>query len=127
MTLPPPDQQSIREAIAREESRSLRIEKELGGAEARLAAFNTALARADSPEKLSSRVRPPSGPSTPAEKVALSRSRFRGRGDVYPRFWNNVRTGRKGYAPACANERIRGVCEKPRVRCGECSNQAFTH
>jgi hypothetical protein len=35
MTLPPPDRQSIREAIAREESRFLRIEKELGGADPR--------------------------------------------------------------------------------------------
>src|SRR5574337_318158 len=34
-------------------------------------------------------------------------------------------TGRKGYAPACANEWVPGVCEKPRVKCGECPNQAF--
>ena len=31
----------------------------------------------------------------------------------------------KGYAPACAKEWVRGVCEKPRVKCGECPNQAF--
>jgi hypothetical protein len=60
-----------------------------------------------------------------SEKVALFRSRFRGRDDIYPRFWSNARTGRKGYAPACANEWVRGVCEKPRVKCGECPNQAF--
>src|SRR5439155_6608511 len=51
---------------------------------------------------------------------ALSR-----REEVYPRFWTNARTGRKGYAPACGNEWVRGVCEKPRVKCGECPNQAF--
>lgn len=28
-------------------------------------------------------------------------------------------------APRCANEWQRGVCEKPRVRCGACPNQAF--
>src|SRR5439155_1362889 len=56
---------------------------------------------------------------------ALFRSLFRGRDDIYPRFWTNARTGRKGYAPACGNEWIRGVCEKPRVKCGECPNQAF--
>src|SRR5215472_16861850 len=67
----------------------------------------------------------PSAPSTASEKVALFRSRFRGRDDIYPRFWSNTRTGRKGYAPACRNEWIRGVCEKPRVKCGECPNQAF--
>ena len=37
----------------------------------------------------------------------------------------NARTARKGYAPVCANEWVRGVCEKPRVKCGECPNQAF--
>ncbi len=125
MTLPPPDQQSIRDAIAREESRLLRIEEDLREAQARLAAYKTALAHADSPENLPSRENPPSGPSTAGEKVALFRSRFRGRGDVYPRFWTNARTGRKGYAPACANEWVRDVCEKPRVKCGECPNQAF--
>jgi hypothetical protein len=60
-----------------------------------------------------------------AEKVALFRSLFRGRDDVYPKLWENSRTGKKGYAPACANEWVRGVCEKPRVKCGECPNQAF--
>ena len=30
-----------------------------------------------------------------------------------------------GYAPACANELVPGVCELPRIKCGECPNQAF--
>jgi superfamily II DNA or RNA helicase len=58
-------------------------------------------------------------------KVALFRSFFRGREDVFPRLWANPRTGKKGYAPACGNEWVRGVCEKPRIRCGECPSQAF--
>jgi hypothetical protein len=62
---------------------------------------------------------------TSAEKVLLFRSLFRGRDDLYPKRWENARTGKKGYAPACANEWVRGVCEKPRVKCGECPNQAF--
>jgi len=62
---------------------------------------------------------------TSSEKVALFRSLFRGRDDVYPKLWENNRTGKKGYAPACTNEWVRGVCEKPRVKCGECPNQAF--
>jgi superfamily II DNA or RNA helicase len=61
----------------------------------------------------------------PAEKLALFRRFFRGRDDVYPRLWENRRTGKKGYAPACGNEWVRGVCEKPRVRCGACPNRAF--
>lgn len=59
------------------------------------------------------------------EKVTLFRSLFRGRDDVFPVRWENPRTGRSGYAPKCSNEWIKGVCEKPRVRCGECPNQAF--
>ncbi len=59
---------------------------------------------------------------TPAEKVALFLRLFRGRGDVYPKLWQNQKTGKKGYSPACANEWVRGVCEKPRVKCGECLN-----
>jgi hypothetical protein len=37
----------------------------------------------------------------------------------------NSKTGKAGYAPACANKFVRGVCELPKVKCGECSNQAF--
>lgn len=59
------------------------------------------------------------------EKIALFRSLFRGRQDVFPKLWVNTKTEKKGYAPACANEWVRGVCEKPRVKCGECPNQAF--
>ena len=33
--------------------------------------------------------------------------------------------GRSGYAPACAYEWRAGVCEKPRIKCGECPNRAF--
>ena len=64
-------------------------------------------------------------PRTSSEKIALFRSLFRGREDVFPLLWTNRRTGRQGYAPACDNEWVRGVCEKPQVRCGECPNQAF--
>ena len=39
--------------------------------------------------------------------------------------WENHGRSRAGYSPRCANERQRGVCGKPKVRCGECGNQAF--
>jgi hypothetical protein len=35
------------------------------------------------------------------------------------------RTGKAGYAPACTNKFVRGVCELPKVKCSECPNQAF--
>ena len=60
-----------------------------------------------------------------ADKVALFRSLFRGRDDVFPRRWENSKTGKSGYAPACHNEWIRGICEKPRIKCSNCPNQAF--
>ena len=62
---------------------------------------------------------------TPGDKVALFLRLFKGRDDVYPKLWQNQKTGKKGYSPACANEWVRRVCEKPRVKCGECPNQAF--
>ena len=44
---------------------------------------------------------------------------------MYPKLWRNQKTSKKGYSPACANKWVRGVCEKPQVKCGECPNQAF--
>jgi superfamily II DNA or RNA helicase/very-short-patch-repair endonuclease len=58
-------------------------------------------------------------------KIARFRSLFRGREDVYPRRFESRRTGRSGYAPACANEWVRGICEKPRIRCAECPHRRF--
>jgi hypothetical protein len=60
-----------------------------------------------------------------SEKVALFRCLFSGRTDVFPLRWENKRTQRAGYAPACTNEWVKGVCGKPQVKCGECPNQAF--
>ncbi|MDR0327783.1 MAG: DEAD/DEAH box helicase [Planctomycetaceae bacterium] len=54
------------------------------------------------------------------EKVALFRSLFRGRSDVYPIRWESPATGKAGYSPSCANEWKRGVCPKPRVKCSAC-------
>jgi superfamily II DNA or RNA helicase/very-short-patch-repair endonuclease len=63
--------------------------------------------------------------SSSDEKVALFRSLFRGREDVYPRRFESRKTGKSGYAPACANEWVRGICEKPRIKCAECPNRRF--
>src|SRR2546426_6458832 len=63
--------------------------------------------------------------SSSAEKIALFRSLFRGRDDVYPRRFESRKTGKSGYAPACANEWVRGICEKPRIKCAECPHRRF--
>jgi len=57
------------------------------------------------------------------EKIDIFRRLFRGRSDVYPVLWESKTTGRSGYAPACANEWRVGVCEKPRIKCGDCNNR----
>ncbi|MGH9201194.1 MAG: TOTE conflict system archaeo-eukaryotic primase domain-containing protein, partial [Vicinamibacterales bacterium] len=63
--------------------------------------------------------------SSSQAKIALFRSLFRGREDVYPRRFESRKTGKTGYAPACANEWVRGICEKPRIKCAECPNRRF--
>jgi len=63
--------------------------------------------------------------SSPEDKIALFRSLFRGRDDVYPRRFESRRTGKSGYQPACANEWVRDVCEKPRIKCAECAYRRF--
>ncbi|MBI1873940.1 MAG: hypothetical protein HYZ58_03915 [Acidobacteria bacterium] len=63
--------------------------------------------------------------SSAQAKIALFRSFFRGRDDVYPRRFESRKTGKSGYAPACANEWVRGVCEKPRIKCAECPHRRF--
>ena len=74
-------------------------------------------------------VTPPSASVTNSspvvEKITLFRRMFGGRTDVFPVRWDNAKTGRSGYAPACNNEWVRGVCGKPQVKCGECPNKAF--
>jgi superfamily II DNA or RNA helicase/very-short-patch-repair endonuclease len=44
---------------------------------------------------------------------------------VYPRRFENRKTGKAGYAPVCANEWVRGVCEKPRIKCTDCPQRRF--
>jgi superfamily II DNA or RNA helicase len=56
------------------------------------------------------------------DKIALFRSFFRGREDVYPVRWE-AKTGKSGYSPACANEWKRPLCVKPRLKCSECDNR----
>jgi hypothetical protein len=63
--------------------------------------------------------------SPPEIKVALFRSMFRGREDVYAKRFESKKTGKSGYQPACRNEWVRGICEKPITRCGSCTQRSF--
>lgn len=101
------------------------IEAELHDLEARrqglLAEMREIRTAAESPEL-------PLGKGTPGtneEKIDLFLSLFAARRSVYPKLWINLRKGSKGYSPACSNEWVDGVCEKPRVKCSDCPNQNF--
>lgn len=55
-------------------------------------------------------------------KIHLFRSLFKGRDDVYSVRWDS-KNGRSGYTPACENEWLSGVCDKPRIKCSDCNNR----
>lgn len=81
-----------------------------------------ALLEEPEPPRTSAAVRRTLGQS---EKIALFRRLFAGRQDVFALRWENRKDGRSGYAPACSNEWVYGVCGKPKIKCGACPNQAF--
>jgi len=58
-------------------------------------------------------------------KIALFRSLFKGREDVYATRFESRKSGKPGYHPVCRNEWVRGICEKPRTRCGSCTQRLF--
>ena len=131
----PPDREaastrreSLAATITSEEARLVALERKRADVRSRLDHPRRELAALESPPaapREAVRSENLSSARTSVEKVALFRSLFRGRDDVYPRLWANPKTGRTGYAPACTNEWVRGVCDKPRVKCGECPAQAF--
>jgi superfamily II DNA or RNA helicase len=59
---------------------------------------------------------------TTDDKIALFRHLFRGREDVYPLRWESAKET-SGYSPACAHEWKPGICRKPKVKCGDCTQR----
>lgn len=59
------------------------------------------------------------------EKVALFRSLFRGREDVFARRWYSLTTDKSGYQPVCIREWNSEYCNKKRYKCSECPNREF--
>lgn len=121
----PDPRMSLRDRIARAEIRLAALAGEHADVEAELRDLRAELEDAEAGDSASAPTITGHAQRSPAEKVALFRSLFAGRDDVFAKFWQNPKTGRKGYAPACRNEWVRGVCEKPHVKCGECPAQAF--
>ena len=63
--------------------------------------------------------------SSQEEKILLFRSLFLGREDVFSRRYENLKTGKSGYAPVCRNEWSAGICKKPKIACQDCNFREF--
>ncbi len=113
--------------LAAEEARLSKLEEERICLQQRISDLQADLSAAGEPDSSEQQADAPGAaiPTTTGEKIALFRSLFRGRTDVFPKRWVNTKKGTAGYSPACANEWTHGVCDKPRVKCGDCPNQAF--
>lgn len=61
--------------------------------------------------------------SSPDEKIELFLSLFQGRTDVFAKRCYSKKHGSSYYIPACKNEWVRGVCDRTRVKCKDCSNR----
>lgn len=119
------DANSLHRQIRESEARLAELDTERAETERRLSELRGKLAQIEPSAAGPPVPSPDQPPRSKNEKVTLFRTLFVGRVDVFPRLWRNARTKKQGYAPACANEWVQGVCEKPRVKCGECPSQAF--
>jgi hypothetical protein len=102
-----PPRIDIADELARAEARLAELDSEREQLRARIGALRAELRARPHPPAISVSAPAPStapGPTSQGDKVALFRSLFRGRPDVYPRRWENSRTGKSGYSPHCANE-----------------------
>jgi len=68
---------------------------------------------------------PPIDSLSRKDKIKLFQTLFRGRNDVYARLWISKKTGKKGYSPVCQNEWIPKLCNKPSIKCADCTNREF--
>lgn len=110
----------VRERLASLDAERSQLQRELEALEVRLASERALVA-----------VRPALGSapvtnnSSSREKIELFRRLFAGRPDVFPVRWESSRSGRSGYSLACFNEWVKGICGKPKVKCGACPHQKF--
>ncbi len=90
----------LRRELTREQDRLATLDSERTRTRERIAALRVELA-ATSRAATETEAAPP---RSPGDKVALFRSLFRGRADVFARRWVNERKRTVGYAPACSHE-----------------------
>ena len=104
--------QTLERAIAEEQTQLRRLEAALAQVKTRLEALQQDLAALSCSQPAGEpSARLPDGPRTPADKVKLFRRLFRGRSDLYPTRFVSKKAGKPGYAPACSNKFVAGVCD----------------
>ena len=59
------------------------------------------------------------------KNIRLFKELFRGRTDVYAKYWVSRKTGKSGYSPVCKNEWVTKICQKATVKCSECPHREF--
>lgn len=115
--------------LAHAETHLAELERKSEAARSRMESLRielAALARDEPPESILPVALRTPALAAPADKVRLFRALFRGREEIFPTRFMSKKTGKAGYAPACANKFVHGVCGLPKVKCSECPNQAFT-
>ena len=116
----------ILQDLARQRNRVAQLEAARADALARIESLLMELDASSTATRTPPMVSADEVPRTPAEKVRLFRSLFRGRPDVFPTRFVSRKTGKPGYAPACANKFRPGLCGlRTGGKCGDCANQAF--
>jgi len=99
------------------------IEEELADLESRKQVL---IVRKASLEKTHQSQNPSSSDKISAEvRISIFTDLFTGRNDVFALKWENLKSGKSGYSPACHNEWIQGICNKPYTKCTDCKNQNF--
>ena len=88
----------VRRECARLQAENAQFRQLLGAQSHSETSTNDAFSGVCRPEKLTEPFVTEQSPVE--ERIALFRSLFRGREDVYPNWWSNQRTGANGYAPA---------------------------
>jgi len=68
---------------------------------------------------------PVSNSASQETKIHLYRSLFKGREDVFPKRFESANKEKTGYQPVCRHEWMKGICEKPKVKCRQCTNREF--
>ncbi len=117
--------EELRCIIATEEATLARLERECAETRSRLATARAEIESAAVELVVPARHTSVPVPRTNDEKVALFRQLFQGREDVFPTRFESKK-GKSGYSPACKNKFAPGLCDLPKVKCGDCKNQAFT-